>query len=629
MADVGGRNAGRGGGGNRGGGGRRGRGRPIGGGGARAGGRGAIQPRQVAVESDDEVEASSEDEQDDPIQMEPFPEAPEDDDDDEEDQPPAAARAPAAPESFQGLLGTALGDGQFRINGRNFVPGPRVDGTSIMRFLHFSPIQLVLYFAENFFKLLKDCSNEVPAARLEMKDMYCYHAALTLQTTVRMDKIEYYWKPPELVDFRKEAAKLRALFPLARYYHVRKHLRAYKMEDDVPDKGVGWKVVKATDEIHRVFSTTMSCPGQDISIDEGMAAACSTKNPIYTKINNKPLEGFRFILAVSFETKICVGLLPDLKQFPKITYKNHPGGFAGKLVCTLLDSMEWGGIWYRLWLDNYYNTLELTKHVLRTYSYCIGGTMQKGRKTDLINFGNAKHPKPTTANPKGALKIAKCIGHDIYEYAWMDSCGVYFIDSSHGPGNTQEIFRKDRQGNPIPYQVPAMIGEYNKFMGGVDVFDQVRKKNGNDVQHATKKYTVRMFEVLWSMCLSQAYNVYRYVNKNRKTRQKNPTQFKIDVIKGLLSHPEVVNAPGPVIDPEQHILEQTKPKSRGDGSNRKKVGKCRECSNTTEMGNRCVEATRRTTYYCSKCKVFFHPECFNSWHDRKGNNYVPSRQHNF
>jgi hypothetical protein len=48
--------------------------------------------------------------------MEQFPEAPEDDGDDEEDQPPAAARAPAAPEFFQGLLGTALGDGQFRIN---------------------------------------------------------------------------------------------------------------------------------------------------------------------------------------------------------------------------------------------------------------------------------------------------------------------------------------------------------------------------------------------------------------------------------------------------------------------------------------------------------------------------------
>ena len=399
------------------------------------------------------------------------------------------------------------------------------------------------------------------------------------------------------------------------------------MEDDVPGKGVGWKVVRAADEIHRVFKTTMSCPGRDISIDEGMAQGCSTRNPIYTKINNKPLEGFRFILAVSFETKCCVGILPDLKQFPKPTYENHPGGFAGKLVCTLLDSMQWSGNWYRLWLDNYYNSLDLTQHVLPTYSYCIGGTMQKCRRTNLIKFGDGKHPKPTVANPKGTLNIAKCIGQDIYEYAWMDSCGVYFIDSSHGPGNSQEIFRKNPQGQPIPFQVPAMIGEYNKFMGGVDVFDQVRKKNGNDVQHATLKYTVRYNEILWSMCETQAYNVYRYVNRNRRPRQKNPTEFKIDVIIGLFNRPEVVNAAAPVVDPIEHILEQTLPGSRGDGSYKRKRGKCRRCPNKIVVNGSRVENKRQTTYHCTKCRVFFHPECFCKWHDEKGYNYVPSKQH--
>lgn len=187
----------------------------------------------------------------------------------------------------------------------------------------------------------------------------------------------------------------------------------------------------------------------------------------------------------------------------------------------------------------------------------------------------------------------------------MDSCGVYFIDSSHGPGTTQNIFRKNPQGIRIPYQVPAMIGEYNSFMGGVDIFDQVRKKNGNDVQHSTKKYTVRMFEVLWSMILSQSYNVYRHVNKNRRAKQKNPTEFKIAVIRGLLTDPVGVNAPGPDFDEYLHRLLQTKPGSRGDGDVRRKRGKCRKCQNSIVTEGIRFEMSRQTTYYCSQCKVFF------------------------
>ena len=148
-------------------------------------------------------------------------------------------------------------------------------------------------------------------------------------------------------------------------------------------------------------------------------------------------------------------------------------------------------------------------------------------------------------------------------------------------------------------------------MGGVDVYDQVRKKNGNDTQHATMKYTVRMFEVLWYMCLSQAYNVYRHVNRNRRTLQMNPTEFKIAVIKGLLSHEVVVNAVPFNQDENLHLLRQTAEGSPGDGSQRRKCGECRECMNSVSVGNVKVELPRKTTYYCTKCKVFFHPECFN------------------
>jgi hypothetical protein len=605
------------------------RGRPEGGGRGRAVGRGGGRRPQRPQESDDEAEYADEERRMRELYVEAFPDLINDETDDEEEQPHGRADNDDYVEFFERLPPEARGDERYRINNRNFQPGPENPATSIDRFNLYSPIQLVLHFAQGFFNLLLECTNQVPDARITMKDMYCYHAALTLMTTIRIDQVNYYWEQPDIFKFTNEAARLRAIFSQNRYYHVRKYLRAYKIEDDVPEKPVGWKVVRATNEIHRVFSETMDVRDQDISIDEGMAAACSTRNPIYTSIPNKPLEGFRFILAVVHACKICVGLLADLKQFPKIVYENFPGGYAGKLVCTLLDSMNLAGIWYRLWLDNFYNTLALTRHVLQTYSYCIGGTMQKNRKTRLIAFGTAKAPRPTQRYPKGALLMAKCIGEDIFEYGWMDSCGVYFIDSSHGPGDSQQIFRKNPQGLPVPHQVPAMISEYNKFMGGVDVFDQVRKRNGNDTQHATKKYTVRMLEVLWSMCLSQAYNVYRYVNRQRRARHLNPTEFKIAVIHGLITHETVVTAQPPNFAADVHNIRQTTEGSRNDHSRRRKVGECRGCLNSITVDDVTTELSRRTSYYCTKCQVFFHPECHGPWHREKGDEYVPSKQHEF
>ena len=627
MADIPGRGAGRENAGRGQGRGRAPRGRPRGDGGGRRGGRGGAQVPRVAHESDDEAEIQVEDLRANGLNANPFPGAIEDDEENEDDEAPAVPQQALPGELFEYLPPEALGDEQYCINGRDFIPGPDDEATSIDRFYNYSPIQLVLYFAQDFFDLLLECTNEVPSAQITMKDLYCYHAVLTLMTTVRMDKVEYFWNPPSIMGFNKEAAELRSIFSLNRYYHVRKHLRAYKQEDDNDGKGVGWKVRRAAEVTHEVFKTTMSCPGENISLDEGMAAASSTRNPIYVSIPMKPLEGFRFFMAVAYESKICVGFLPDLKQFPRETYEHHPGGFPGKVVCTLLESMNLTGSWYRFWLDNYYNSLALTDHVLENYSMCIGGTMQKGRKTNLINFGNAKKPKPSNLYPKGSLKIAKCTGKDIYEYAWMDSCGVYFIDCSHGPGNSEQIFRRNRQGQPIPFLVPVMMVKYNDEMGAVDVVDKIRMKNANDVQHATKKYTVRYFEVIWSFDISQGYNVYRHVNRARRDRYLNPTEFKMSTFKGFLNHPVVKSDREPEVNDEPHILMQSEPGSKDEDSVIRKTGKCRQCPNTYEEGGIRYDVSRKTTYYCSKCKIFLHPQCFTSWHDENGTRFVPSRQH--
>jgi hypothetical protein len=232
-------------------------------------------------------------------------------------------------------------------------------------------------------------------------------------------------------------------------------------------------------------------------------------------------------------------------------------------------------------------------------------------KQNLVHFGTAKKPKPTYANPKGTLKIAKCATSNTYVYSWMDSAGVYFIDPMTGPGRVKTIYRKNAQGIPVPYQVPEFIGLYNDYMHGVDVFDQVRKMFGCDLTHATKKYTVRVFEILFSMILAQAYNIHRAVHKNNPYALLTHTDFKMSLIRGLLQH-HIVRPPQQQAPTVTHALAQHAQGTNSDGTQRRKVGECRGCSGVHPDGRR---YNRGTTWFCIQCNgAFFHPDCFTRYH---------------
>ena len=69
------------------------------------------------------------------------------------------------------------------------------------------------------------------------------------------------------------------------------------------------------------------------------------------------------------------------------------------------------------------------------------------------------------------------------------------------------------------------------------------------------------------MIMSQSYDVHRYVNRAKNTKIKSPTEFKIDVIKGLLNHLTVRGQDPVPVQAEQHHMRQFPEGSRGaDGS---------------------------------------------------------------
>ena len=228
------------------------RGNVRGGRAGRRGGRGGPRqdgpPNQGAEESDNEAEdemVQNEEVGQGGDNMNAFPEPP-DEPEEGEDPAPAEEQEPAHPAGFALLPQDALGNAQFRIIDREFQPGVVEEELKIERFDDMLPLDILLYFGQGFFDLILACTNEIPMANLTMKDIYCYHAMLILMTIVRLDRVNKYWNPPmEIMEFTNEANELKTILPKRKFYRMRQLLRAYKQEDNVPDKSNGWKVERA------------------------------------------------------------------------------------------------------------------------------------------------------------------------------------------------------------------------------------------------------------------------------------------------------------------------------------------------------------------------------------------------
>ena len=189
----------------------------------------------------------------------------------------------------------------------------------------------------------------------------------------------------------------------------------------------------------------------------------------------------------------------------------------------------------------------------------------------------------------------------------------------------QPIQRKNADGQRVDFVVPAAIPEYNNGMHGADVWDQIRKDFGTDLRHPTSKWTLRIFEIFWSLIMTQGYNIYRYNNKNNLQRKLSQHQFKLAIILGLINHPVVVGAPTPLNNAprNQHEICQWPVGSRGVDNLRRYHTECRQCPRILPDGSR--NSKRLTTFYCNYCMVGLHPDCFAKYHEGKSNAFLPKK----
>ena len=254
--------------------------------------------------------------------------------------------------------------------------------------------------------------------------------------------------------------------PFNRYQSISKYFHTFNREAVPHDNKDKLIIVRTVMDFIRKQCYSVYQPDQNLSLDEGTLPHFGLLSiKVYNK--NKPNKyGIKFYMICEAKTGYVLDWITyvgDSKPL-SVTVYELVGRFFGK--------------GYRLWMDNFYNSPELTDSLYENRVHTCG-TMRVTRVGTPAIIKHYAESKP---------KMARNTFHyrrkgNTFILLWQDIKPVVMITNIHGP----EMFSKEvtkrvrctRGPNKGLYGAekntvdpPIAVHDYNQYMSGVDIFDQ-------------------------------------------------------------------------------------------------------------------------------------------------------------
>ncbi|KAG4066842.1 hypothetical protein HA402_012909 [Bradysia odoriphaga] len=147
-----------------------------------------------------------------------------------------------------------------------------------------------------------------------------------------------------------------------------------------------------------------------------------------------------------------------------------------RVVMTFAQKLKPGSI---VVVDNFFTSYSLLQNLKKKGIYACGtvrstskglpGFMRKMKKNSTT-----KQKKHSTAMARGEFQFK--IKNGVAAVQWMDKKPVNFLSSAHTPRRTTTVLRRLQTGKRISVHCPNVVADYNKYMCGVDRFDQYRER---------------------------------------------------------------------------------------------------------------------------------------------------------
>lgn len=326
-------------------------------------------------------------------------------------------------------------------------------------------------------------------------------------------------------------------------------------------------------------------PHQNVSVDEAMVKfrgrlafrqympAKPTKYGIKVWMRSDPENGY------TSEFQVYTGREQNTREV----------GLATRVVIDLTRKLF--GKHHIVNTDNFFTSPVLCQQLLRHRTYARGtvrinrkGFPQQLGKKDVKNQGDYK-----TAQ-KG--EMTACV--------WMDKKATFTLSTAENPATlATTVQRKTKRGEVKEVPAPSVIANYNNYMNGVDIADQLRTEYST--YRTSKKWWRYLFWFLFDIAVTNGFILMRE-SRNHRRRTKNNRNKARTVVDFRTSFAKLLI--GDYSGNEKAALATV-----GVGHYVKKAekrGRCRQCR---KNGRR-----REISYICMECNVHLCPDCFHPFH---------------
>lgn len=261
-------------------------------------------------------------------------------------------------------------------------------------------------------------------------------------------------------------------------------------------------------------------------------------------------------------------------------------GHTQKVVLHLMREFLNNG--HSIYMDSFYNSFGLAKHLLNLRTHCTG-TLRSNRKDSPPDIILAKLKKGET---KAAYKNGVVIGK------WKDKRDVIYISTEF---ENEMVDSSNRRGQIK--EKPLPIVQYNKYMSGIDRMDQMMAYYpcSRKTLRWYKKIAIHIFQIM----LHNSHQLYNKFSGKRLSFY----DFRLAVLEKLLPEqgPKLNRSSRPQV--AEHFPRKVDQKNEHGKSKRKR---CRVCSSKN--------IRKDTLYYCNVCPgepgLCLEP-CFKKYHATK------------
>ena len=350
-------------------------------------------------------------------------------------------------------------------------------------------------------------------------------------------------------------------------------------------------------------------PSANISIDEGMLL---WRGRLSFRVYNpqKPIKyGIKSYVLCDSHTGYCYNLKPY----------SGDAGMLGDTVVSLLDRLKGQG--YRLYMDNFYNSVRLCERLLDLNTH-VCGTLRKHR---------GEPPEIGTLKPTDLERGETVSRHNerVLVLGWKDKKVIKMVTTLHEDKMEKVLVWQKGKQEKVEVLKPTCVASYNQYMSGVDKLDQhisyypfVRK---------SAKWTKKFASYLFQICLFNAFVIFRHKNPQSRcstflkfiqsisrewTRQVHTEEERDGggedgdgggVAVGQTPRAPFMNDPHSRLDAKLRGHELVKyPPTR---AKKTPARRCRVCVRSNIRSE--------TRYYCKACHVPLHVgHCYTVYHSR-------------